>query len=913
SDDPTGLPAYVMAVVIDPKISDPYTLIEQEIITPIARAPGVASVRAVGHAEKEVMIELQREATEASGLDIYSVSAALSDDNFTLASGDVDEGGRKLLVRSVARYRSLDEIRMLKVSPTVRVGDIATVRYEKPDQDFRARAMGRPAAALTVYKDGDANGREVSARVHRAVQKLKDNPRLEGFETIRMFNQSEVIDETLANLLNAGAVGSAIAVLVLLFFVRRVRMTLVVAASIPLSLLIALTVMFFTGETINLLSLLGLMICVGLLVDNSVVVAENIHRLRRGGASRKQAVTWGTGEITLAITMSTLTTIVVFASVFLNEGTDRFFLVRLAIPVTVSLLASLAVALVLVPLGVFVTLPGRRGGPSGKPEANAEPGPLERFLARAYELTFGLAARAYGRMLAYFLKHRGQLVAASVLLFALALAGVASGRVGMTRLQRHEQTGFDLGVVLPEGTTMSDAESWFLRAEETLARHKDELGIDGWYLFHKRSGGQIRGWFGSGEETALTPRKATARYRELLPDFPGMKIYAGEESQVGEDVGPRYYQLKLFGEDARLLDRTARGLEEAFARVPGVAGIKKSGTSQPNELGLVIDRDRMRRYGASPRVVAGLVSYALRGSSLPKFSRAGREVPVTIRYSKEDRTGLANLESFRVPTESGQMQSIGTLTDARMLAAPVEIVRQDKKVSRSLTLELEEGSELETRRRLGVLVAGVDLPEGVAFRPDSGQWQLRRDLRGLALTLLMATVFIYLVMGVLFESFSRPLSILLTIPLAFIGVFGLHLLAGKDMDLLGGIGFVLLAGVVVNNGIVLVDYLNRLRAGGAGREEAILLAAERRFRPIMMTAITTIGGLVPLAFAKTSTIGLSYVSFSLTLIGGMTTATLLTLLVIPVFYSLVDDARLATARAARRGARLSRSIAAPSS
>ncbi len=351
------------------------------------------------------------------------------------------------------------------------------------------------------------------------------------------------------------------------------------------------------------------------------------------------------------------------------------------------------------------------------------------------------------------------------------------------------------------------------------------------------------------------------------------------------------FSTRLEGRDPELLEQTARKIEQVLASVPGVIGLRRTDDPRPNEIGLVVDRARADRLGVAPRVIAGVVSYALRGAMLPKYSQGGRQIPVRIRFEEDDRRNLAQLESFLVPTAGGGLLPISALTRREMLASPAVIRRVDKVVSRPISLDLEQDDVGATRERLQRLLSRMHLPEGVRVAGDLGVTRDTEDLGNVVWAAMLSIVFIYLLMGFLFESLVLPLSILLTIPLAWIGVAWAHLLTGRDIDFLGAVGVVLLIGVVVNNGIVLIDYVNRLRAAGVERDEAVALAAARRFRPIMMTAITTIGGMVPLAFSGATSIGLSYTSFSLALIGGMTTSTLLTLLVVPVFYTLFDDAR----------------------
>ena len=322
--------------------------------------------------------------------------------------------------------------------------------------------------------------------------------------------------------------------------------------------------------------------------------------------------------------------------------------------------------------------------------------------------------------------------------------------------------------------------------------------------------------------------------------------------------------------------------------------MRKSGDRDPQELALVVNRDQARQYQVNPSVIAGVVGYALRGTVLPRYrGEEGQDIPVRVRFREEDRKDLSELASFAVPSESGNMLPLSAVTDAEVLPTYRGIFRRDKRVTRNITLELEEGKEEETRALLTALMSQIDLPEGVTIGAGSRQRSQNEDRMAMLFAALFSILFIYLLMGYLFESFVLPLSIILTIPLASIGVGWIHFFFGLDIDFLGLVGAILLIGVVVNNGIVLIDYVNRLRAQGHSRQEAILLAADRRFRPIMMTALTTIFGMIPLLMRGQTSIGLSYTSFGMTLIGGMTTATLLTLLVVPVFYTLFDDARAA--------------------
>jgi HAE1 family hydrophobic/amphiphilic exporter-1 len=552
--------------------------------------------------------------------------------------------------------------------------------------------------------------------------------------------------------------------------------------------------------------------------------------------------------------------------------------------------ASLVVALVFIPLCVYLTLPLRNGnGGSGLLKWIHDRGVVA--LRVGYEATFGRLNRAYNELLAFFLRRRLDLIIVVLVAFTITVA-VPMQQVEFVEVQEEERGGFGIFVEMPPTYTIEETEEWFLEAEKLVESKKDELDLDGWWHVHESNHGRLHGWFNRPRTNKINPTEATRIVKEALTKRPGMELRVmGEEE--GRDTGDsnRTHVVAIEGEDPDLLDEVKRDLEDFFARVEGVVGVRSGNEPPPNELGIIVDRERTQRFGVNPEHVAGVVNTALMGVQLPKYRDGSKEIPVRIRYQEEDRESLTELADFMVPSSQGQMLPLSTLTETQYLPAPQRIVRRNKRMGRVITLELEEGEEQDTRRRLEAIQAGIDLPEGISFGASTQQMTFNEDMDTLWFALAISIVLIYLLMGFLFESFILPMSIIFTIPLSVIGVYWTHLILGKDIDFLGVVAMVLLVGVVVNNGIVLVDYLNRLRNQGQARREAVLAATNRRFRPIMMTAITTIGGLIPLALAGGTGVGISYTSFAMTLIGGMTTATLLTLLVVPVFYTLFDDAR----------------------
>ncbi|MDA0749492.1 MAG: efflux RND transporter permease subunit [Verrucomicrobia bacterium] len=887
--DPSGIPVAVLGVAVDPTMADIYTLVEKKIVLPLSRIDGVANVQMNGMLEKEVIIEIDKQKADAFGLNIYELAQDLGRDNFTMAGGLVYEAEKKFLLRSVATYHSVEDFRNRPITDKLKLKDIAVIRYEEPEKNFSVKLNAKRAAALVMFKEGEANSVELGERLELVVEEMKNNPLFADVEMNLFFNQGKMVQSSIFSLIGGGEIGGALAGLVLFFFLRRFRLTMIVTLSIPLSLLMALIVMYFAGETLNMLSILALVICVGLLVDNSVVVAENIYRYMQDGRSPREACIKGASEIALAITMATLTTIIVFLPVSLVEGEGQFFLMRLALPISVALSASLIVAVVFIPLSVFLTL---------RPRSNHATSSRIVSIHRFFDCTLDLAYKKsmekwhqiYHVFLSFFLRRRMDLVIVLAIMMAVSY-GYVFRQIEFAPNQEEDRTSFRIGVEMPRDAIFEDAVEYFDAAEKVMLEQKEKLGLSGVFLMHFDRGGSLEGWVEPDSDHELTATEMSKIVMDALPKKPGVKLRTGRESENEEATGREVFVVHMEGDDAAVLDQVAEDLEPIIEAVPGVVGIRSGRERAANELALVVDRDRAEATNVNPEFVAGVVGYALRGRVLPRFHYEGREIPVRIRFEESDRERLTELSNFQVPTRDGRSVPLSAVTDVRMLDSSDGIRRRNKRINRSLTIDLEPSQAAPARGRLMELTKRYNLPEGVNFGASQNDVSTNETIENLKFAAMISVLFIYLLMGFLFESFVLPLSIILTIPLAGVGVVWSHWLSGKDLDVLGFVGAILLIGVVVNNGIVLVDYVNRLRQEGLERTQALLTAADRRFRPILMTALTTIIGMIPLTFSKPTELGLSYKSFGLTLIGGMTTATVLTLLVVPVFYTFFDDLR----------------------
>ena len=878
-------------------------IIDRHLMRRLERIEGVGMVNAWGKADREIRIEVDRELAEAANLNIFEIAQTLSSSHFNLASGTLEEAESTYLLRSMAEYQSLEELEEVVVGPNdLRLADVAQVLYEYPEQDRFDRYNGRESMALFVIKEAQANTVEVSERVKAEIEEAMKDPALEPFEIMPIFVQGNTIVTGLTQVVESGLQGGVLALFVLLFFLRRLRLTVVIALAIPLSMFMSLPFMYFSGQTINLVSLIGLMICIGLVVDNSVVVAENIARYRSRGVSRFAAALHGTSEVALPITLATATTMVVFLpAALLSSGSMQFLMIRMVTPVCVSLLASLFVALVLIPMAAAFVL-------DRELFADAPPGSFrarllvidqwwKARLSWIYERTFGRVAELYGRLLRLSLRRRVDVVLIGLMAMA-SLAIPANPETGVRFVGEQNMGGRQVRVTytMPQDVTLDESDVFVRELEQWFAANRTDWRVDGEFIQVEPGFINIQFFFAPPQDSDPPYRETGKSIYEQMPEPPGWtKRSEFSESDGGSNMT---FPVFIYGDDHRTVQNVKTRLSLELAEVEGVISVlgKSRDDTQRDELALSLDPVMSQRLGISAGMVGNTVAYALRGSPLPRFHGPDREIDVWIRYEKADREELDDLLEFKVPTAAGTAVPIRTVTTKEVQKGETVLVRNNKRVAALVELELDPADREAAMAAIQTRLAEYDLPPGVSFDGDQEQRKLGDATTDLIGAMILATIFIFLIMGFLFESFVLPLSVLPAIPLSFVGVWWFLYMTNSNLDGLASIGLLLLLGVVVNNAIVLVDFINNARAQGLERTEAVVEAGVQRFRPIFMTALTTVGGMLPLAFADAPAEGIPYGPFGKTLVGGMTTSTILTLVIVPVSYTAFDDLRVLVTR-----------------
>jgi HAE1 family hydrophobic/amphiphilic exporter-1 len=866
--DPEDDPILWAAIEIPEDADDPAYTIETRVQKVLERVPGVARVEFHGAHRARVYVDFRREDVERHGVSLYRVMQQLQADNFTMPSGELEGERGVVLVRSLATWQDRDEIARLPLGGGLVLEDIADIVVGRPADLSIHRVNGVNAASIDVFKESGANTIEVCRRVQARIDQLAEDPALAGFAVHRFFDQGDLIGESIDNLRNTALEGGLLAILVLLFFLRRFRVTVLIALSIPLSLLMTVVVQYFLGESINILSMMGMMLSVGMTVDNSIVVVESIYRRRELGDSPRDAALHGTAEVALAILAATMTTVVVFLPLILMSDDARFSFMmgRIGLPVCWALLCSLLVALVFVPLGTL--------GLAGKPPA--EP---SRFLL--------WVADRYVALLRLTLRNRG----AAFVALTLVMASISYPMNHMKRADEVEGgiIDFVIGLEFSPDFTYDEVDAALGKYEQMVLAKKDEWRIRA--VRARRWGGGNRGFVMAFMEKRkrgdVTKEAITDLLPDLLPEVPGVDAWVGW--QKNSDSGTAM-TLTLTGDDSDTLvglgDEVVRRLKDA----PGILGVELDVDERgADELQVRVDRDRAARYGVSPAVIARTVAFGFRGAPLRSVLFEGREMPMQAGYRLADRSDAGKLRDFDVWSPTMGEVTLGTVADFQFAKGFGTIRRQDRKTSIGVRVTLEEDDLMAGAAAIEEALKTLQLPRGYTWNQGRRLDNLEQQDRARQFALMMSVAFVFLLMGMLFESSLLPLSVLLSIPFAFVGVYWGLFLTGTTFEMMAGIGLVILVGIVVNNAIVLVDRVQQHRAEGMPREQALLEAGRERFRPIVMTAATTIVGLLPMAAGDAGIVGIPYYPLGRAVSGGLIASTALSLVLVPLFYTYFDD------------------------
>ena len=884
-------PIMWIALVQKEPIEDPYLVVEQNLQKPLERIDGIAKVEIDGAYEKSVLLQINQDLVRSYKINLYEVIQSLRKDNFSISSGYVKEGSRKIFVRSYAKFTNLDEIKNLPIKGTnLRLKDIAEIKYDVPERRWFLNIDGRDAVTLGVYKESVANTVEICNKISTIFKNTyKKDPKLSGFRMEILFNQGEFIEDSVDNLQRTALWGGLFAFIVLYFFLRRFRMTLIVIVAIPLSLLITLTVMYFIGWTLNLITMMGLMISVGMVVDNSIVVLENIYRKRSLGEDNRESALSGASEVGLAVTLATLTTVVVFLPLILmnDDMGFRFYMIRIGIPVIVALIASLVVAMVFIPLAATKIISKRKV---------MEPKSILK------------SNQVYRKTLAWAISHRVEMFV--ILLLAMMSMQYAASHSKQTNNMEGNINDFRLIFDMPNNYTIEQASSLFRAVEDTIKSKDQAYGVKTVMARHSNNFGNIhvflnpppkKDWYEIAYETVIKSlgddlhqpmaREAVIEdVKKRIPKYPGVDVRTSWHTQGGggDDAS---MAITLYGDDTNTLVNLSKEVERRLRSIDEIISVETDRDKGSDEIHLEINREQAKKYGISPQAISGTVQYALRGFPLPKYQTEEKEIDVHIQLRKQDRRNLEQLKNMTFFSATGTEIPLSALAKFTVKKGMGEIRREDGKTYLTVKANTTKDNMKALYRKVDQVMKGFTMPYGYTWTKGRNFMRMQQGNQSMVFAMILSITFVFLLMGFLFESFVLPLSVILSIPFSFLGAFWIMFLTGTPIDMMSQIGFVILVGIVVNNAIVLIDLINRLRQEGYNRTDAIMEAGKQRFRPILMTAFTTIGGLLPMAIGNTSMIGIPYAPMGRTIIGGLLTSTFLSLVAVPWAYTLFDDMR----------------------
>ena len=891
---------------------------ERTIQADLEGAQGVAAVKVTGGEEEEIQVEVDAARLSSAGLTLADVTRRLGQENVNLAGGSLTEGHSEYLVRVANQFASPEEMNDIVLASrpdgVVRLSDVARVHRGSKEREVIARVGTDEAVEISIYKEGDAN----TVAVARTVRKRLDRLALpQPMSLVTVADQSRFIEHSVRDVVDAAWIGGLLAILVIFAFLRDVRSTLIISTSIPLSVFATFVAMYRMGLSLNLMSLGGLALGVGMLVDDSIVVLESIFRTREKGSDLREAAARGTGIVAMAITASTLTTVVVFLPLVFVEGVAGQLIRDQALTVSFSLLASLIVALIVVPTlcalggrsraavpdeapgrwrkglgwGLFVLLAIPRLLTRGAGWLSSKVLPVIQHAVSPVSRTQDALERVYPRLVGYALAHRGRVL-------ALAGAGLAASVAVATLLPTNLFPSFSQGefffdIRLAEGTALHVTDATLARIAESV---KKDPGVR--YIYTSCGQTDLAAFSGSAREPNHgqiavvlekgAPRDAeaeiTGRIRDRLGEVPGLSYDFGRPTLL---TFKSPVEVEVYAYDLDTLRQVATALAARLRTVRGVEDIQSSVRFGDPEVQIRFDRARLASYHLDPLQASRLVRNAIQGEAATEFSDLDRKLDVRVRAGEQERSRVTQLASLEVGRNEGRSVPLAAVADVRIDRGPGEVRRISQQRAAVVTANLKGRDLGSASKDIEAVLASYAAPSGVTVGLAGQNRELAQSYASIRFALLLAIFLVYLVMASQFESLLHPFVIMFTLPLGVIGVVLTLVLTHTAISVMVLIGTLVLSGIVVKNAIMLVDYANRLRRVGRTKHEAVIEAGVVRLRPILMTTLTTVLGLLPmsLAIGEGSEVG---APLALTIMGGLTFCTILTLIVIPVVYSTLD-------------------------
>lgn len=856
-------------------LSESYDLLERRIVKPLERVPGVAHVRLDGVNPREVRINLNVDKIEAHGVDVRAVIASLQSSNFDRSLGRISDGDSRWTLRMVGSFKTVEEIQNFPIrADGLKLKDIADVRYEEPPLEYGRHLDGDFAIGVSIAQESKANTVEVCDAVQKRIAEMNNDPELEGVNFLTWFSQGAEIKKTLKDLMFTGLFGAILAAFVLYAFLRRFSTTLVSVSCIPFSLVVACGFIWARGGSMNTLVLLGLIVAIGMLVDNAVVVMENIFRHQEMGEDPKEATRKGAAEVSIAVIAATLASIIVFLPLIFNKPSEmNIYLKELGIAVCIVILASLFISQTLIPLATSWFI-------------KSKPKPKTKAMLKTESI--------YEKMLLFNLKHRW--------LTPLLLVGVlASAYFPFTKVDKNfdaNQTELFVQVnyMISENLSLERKEQLVTRVEKALEPHRKDLMARSIYSFWSDQWVMTRVYLNEGEANEKNIGAARQALRGLLPEVAGVKLEVQENNQFWRQDRGKRIALQLVGEDSDVLADLAEEAKQRVADVPGLLDPFSGSQDAQEEIHIHVDRETASKMGVNAMQPAQVVGLTFRGQRLQRFRTNDGEREMRVVLDEKENETVSQLRNLPIWTSEGEKIPLASLATFEQKPGSRQIERENRQTSTWVGARFEEGTREDYIPLVTAAMQGMQLPYGYSW--TFGSWEERRkeNQQEFLTNLMLALLLIFAVMASIFESVRQAITLLVSLPFALAGAFWTLWATHTDFDQPAAVGLLLLIGTVVNNGIVMLAHVNHYRKNeGYPRHEALIRGCRERLRPVVMTALTTMISLLPMVIQKPSLGGTYYYSMALVIMGGLLLSTFLTLVLLPTATTLVEDGTSALA------------------
>lgn len=865
----TDQPLLTLRISSDRDLSTAYDMLMRRLVRPLERIPGVARVDFQGIEPREIRIELDSDRVVSHGIDLVDLQRRLQQVNFSDSAGLILDNGTRYTVNPRGEFTSIDEIRNLVITDGgLRLRDIADVRYVSKRRNYARHLDRKYAIGVSVYKENGANLVDVGHRVMDEVNRISKTSEMRGIKLFFLEDQTKGVTESLSELLKAGLLGAVLSLFVLYFFLRNMATTLLVSLSVPVAITITLGIMYFLGLSLNILSMMGLMLAVGMLVDNSVVISESIQTERnRSPDDPEGAVLRGVSSVGLAVAAGTLTSAAVFLPIIFGEKDQiSIFLTHVAMAIVVSLSISLLIAQTIIPL-VAARIPVPKPRPAGM---------IERLKAR------------YARLLRWNMRHRWW--AALAVLLAMGSVAVPLSLVETDMFPQDQTRNLFMNYHLDGNYPLDTVKQAVDQVEKYLYNNQQRFEIRAVYTYYNEEGVAQASILLTDDDTAKRSSEEIAK--DILDGMPKLAIghpdFNFERSGGKDKLG-----ITLTGSSSEVLEQLSREAVRVLSNAPGLTGVVSAATLGDEELQVRINRERANMLGFSTQDVARAVAIAMRGVNLREFNGPDGEIPVRLQFRDADRKNIADLRDLKLRNADGAEVPLMAMVEVTQESGPTRIQHINRQTGLRVTAQLDGITADKAREVIKQRMDLLKLPPGYAWKFGSGFDDDQQAMQKMVFNILLAIAIIYMVLAAQFESLIYPASMICTILFSVVGVYWFFLLTGTTFTLMSMIGILILIGVVVNNGIVLIDHVNQLRLDGLERDEALVQAGRDRLRPILMTVGTTVLGLAPLCFGTTQLGGNGppYFPMARAIVGGLLFSTIVSLVFLPTIYTGLDAMR----------------------